>query len=60
MKIDTKIGTCVDGSCVDDIFGSVSEFARQVEKKGDNFLYGNIRIKYNPKTDTHLFYKDSK
>jgi len=55
-----KIGNCVDDSCVDDIFGSVSEFARQVEEEGDNFLYGDINVKYNPKTDIHTFYEVDK
>jgi hypothetical protein len=55
-KLD-KLGICQDENLVEDIFGSVSEFARQVEEKGNEFIYGNISIKYNPKTDIHTFYK---
>lgn len=51
------LGTCKDESLVDDIFGSVSEFARQVEEHGDNFTYKNISVKYDPNSDTHYFYQ---
>ena len=56
-----KLGTCVDENLVSDIFGSVTDFAQEIEKRGtDNFLYGNINVRYNPKTDTHTFYKVDK
>jgi len=49
------IGTCKDAACVENIFGSVSEFARQIELHGDEFTYQGIAITYNEKTDTHTF-----
>ncbi|HWY34728.1 MAG TPA: hypothetical protein VNX68_08780, partial [Nitrosopumilaceae archaeon] len=52
-----KIGDCRNEELVDDIFGSVSEFARQVELNGDNFLYQNIQVIYDPETDVHSFWK---
>ena len=52
-----RLGVCKNEELVEDIFGSVSEFSRQVELHGDNFTYRNIKVTYNPKTDTHTFYK---
>ena len=59
MKNDkgVKIGDCRNEYLIDNIFGSVSEFARQTEERGDNFTYGNIRIEYNEKRDIHTFYQ---
>lgn len=53
----TPIGNCRDNELIDNIFGSVSEFARQIEKFGDNFLYDGIKITYDPKSDIHTFWK---
>ena len=57
------IGDCRDEELVEQIFGSVSEFARQVQLNGNNFLYvsinggiGKIEVKYNSKRDRHQFY----
>ena len=50
------VGTCVDEELVDEIFGSASEFARQVELNGDNFEYGPYSIRYNDEEDVHYFY----
>jgi 8-oxo-dGTP pyrophosphatase MutT (NUDIX family) len=52
-----KIGDCRDEKLVDDIFGGVSEFARQIEINGDNFQYGNINVSYDPRSDIHTFWK---
>jgi len=54
------LGTCQDENLVEDIFGSTSEFARQVEENGDDFIYGNILVKYNPNKDIHYFWKIEK
>lgn len=51
------LGDCRNESLVESIFGSVSEFAQQVEQKGDNFTLNNYLIKYNEKKDLHTFFK---
>lgn len=52
------IGNCTEEDVVDDIFGSVSEFAQQVEENGDEFLYqNNIVVKYDENNDIHYFYQ---
>ncbi len=51
------IGDCRDESLVDSIFGSVSEFARQVEEHGNNFIFQNIEVRYEIKTDVHYFWR---
>ncbi len=48
-------GDCRNEELVEEIFGSVSEFARLVEEKGDNFNYGKFRVTYNPENDLHFF-----
>ncbi len=50
------IGNCQDTTCIRAIFGSVSEFARQVEIQGDEFVYGSVKVVYNEKTDVHTFF----
>jgi hypothetical protein len=58
MNLDRIIGNCTEEDVVDDIFGSVSEFARQVEENGDEFLYQNdIVVKYDEDNDIHYFYQ---
>ena len=58
MNLDRMIGNCTDEDIVDNIFGSVSEFARQVEENGDEFLYQNdIIVKYDEDNDIHYFYQ---
>ena len=54
------IGNCRDESLVDSIFGSVSEFSRQVEECGDNFKYRGVVVKYDSNTDIHSFWKRPK
>lgn len=51
------LGDCRDENLIEELFGSVSEFARLVEENGDNFKYENIKIKYSKKTDIHSFFK---
>lgn len=54
--METLLGTCVNEDLIDDLFGSVSEFACLVEDNGDNFVHGNIVIRYDEDSDTHSFY----
>jgi hypothetical protein len=51
------IGDCRNEDLVNDIFGSVSEFNRQVDANGDNFQYENIEVKYDKDNDIHYFYQ---
>ena len=52
------IGNCTDETLVELIFGSVSEFARQVELNGDKFVYDNhIIVTYDEEYDIHYFWK---
>lgn len=58
MKLDRMIGNCTMEDVVEDIFGSVSEFARLVEENGDEFLYKNsIVVKYDEDNDVHYFFE---
>jgi len=49
-------GDCRDDNLIDHIFGSVSEFARQIEEHGDEFIYQGIKVTYDPDKDIHYFY----
>lgn len=53
--IMTVIGTCKDEQLVEDIFGSVSEFARLVEEYGDWFEMDGLYVEYDEETDVHTF-----
>jgi hypothetical protein len=46
---------CRNEELVEDIFGSVSEFARVVETKGDDFIYHGWRVTYDEAKDIHFF-----
>ena len=51
------IGNCTQNDVIEDVFGSVSEFARQVEENGDEFLYKDqIVITYDEANDIHYFF----
>jgi len=50
------IGDCRNESLVEKLFGSVSEFARMVEEKGNNFHHKDLIVKYNKKKDIHSFF----
>jgi hypothetical protein len=55
--LNKMIGNCTQDDVVEDIFGSVSEFARQVEENGDEFLYNNsVTVKYDEVNDVHYFF----
>lgn len=51
------IGNCVDAELVEQLFGSVTDLAQLIEKKGNEFLHGNILVKYDKKPDIHCFFK---
>lgn len=50
------IGDCRNEMLVNDIFGSVTDFAYQIETHGNNFTYKNVRVVYDETTDIHSFY----
>ena len=50
------VGDCRDEQLIEDMFGSVTEFARLVEEMGDEFIYGNFVIEYDVNSDIHSFY----
>lgn len=58
MKVNHSqfIGDCRNEELVEEIFGSVSEFARQVEEKGNEFDFGPYVVKYQENKDIHNFY----
>jgi hypothetical protein len=51
------LGDCRNIELINEIFGSISEFARLCEERGNNFTYGKITIEYNEAKDIHSFYK---
>ena len=57
MKDKKLIGTCVDETLVESIFGSVSEFARLDEESGGNFEHRGVIVEYNSDEDIHYFYE---
>lgn len=59
MKIinECKLGDCRNENLINDIFGTVSEFAYQIEKNGNDFIYGAIHVVYDEPTDIHTFYE---
>ena len=50
------VGDCRDEELIEDIFGSVTDFANIVEERGNEFEYGKYIVKYKEKKDRHLFY----
>jgi len=55
--MNNLVGDCRNEELIEEIFGSVSEFARQVELNGDDFEYQNYKICYDKKKDIHFFYE---
>ena len=51
----TVIGTSKDKQLVEDIFGSVSEFASLVKEYGDWFEMDGLYVEYDEETDVHTF-----
>lgn len=56
MKFTEFLGDCRDENLIEELFGSISEFARQVEENGDVFQFGQIKVEYSPEEDIHTFY----
>lgn len=56
MKNMDRLGNCTNENLIEAIFGSVSEFARQVEENGDEFTFGYIRVTYDREKDIHTFW----
>ena len=54
--MEVLLGTCVNELLVDELFGSVSEFGRLLEQSGDNFIIGDIIVRYDEDSDIHSFY----
>ena len=52
------LGDCRNEGLIEDIFGSVTEFAQTVEESGDAFTYRGVRVSYDPETDIHTFEAD--
>ena len=57
MELNTYLGNCINQTLIELIFGSVSEFARLIEEKGDNFTVDNIRVIYDENKDIHSLYE---
>ena len=53
--MNKPIGDRRDESLVEEIFGSVSEFARQVEENGNVFVFGKFLVTYDSDADVHYF-----
>jgi hypothetical protein len=56
VKNLNRIGDCRNESVIEEVFGSVSEFARLVEEHGNEFLYGSVQITYDERNDVHTFW----
>ena len=56
-----RLGDCRSDKLVEHLFGSVTEFARLVEEKGNEFVHGGgensvaIRVMYDQEKDRHTF-----
>jgi hypothetical protein len=51
------LGDCRDENLINEIFGSVSDFACLCEEKGNNFIYKGVQITYDEEKDIHSFFK---
>lgn len=50
------LGDCRNEELVNELFGSVSEFARLIEVHGDEFDYRNLSVIYDEDLDLHYFW----
>ena len=55
MKKSNLIGDCRDEKLVNKFFNSVTNFAQIIEKKGNEFEWGEIEVTYDKKKDIHYF-----
>ncbi len=46
---------CRNEELVEEIFGSVTDFAQVVAELGDDFIYRGWRVTYDPRRDIHFF-----
>lgn len=51
-----KLGDCRDEELIEQLFGSVSDFARVVEELGDSFTTDTLVVEYDEDADIHTFY----
>lgn len=56
MKNMDRLGNCTNENLIEEIFGSVSEFARQVEENGNEFKYGGVHVTHDEDKDIHTFW----
>ena len=54
------IGNCTDDDVIEHIFGDTTNFAQAVEEHGDEFTINDLVVKYDPKTDIHSFYYNTR
>lgn len=50
------IGNCTQEDVIDDLFGSVTDFAWLVDEYGDEFTHNGITVTYDEDSDIHSFY----
>lgn len=50
------IGNCINEELVEELFGSVTDFAQAVDQHGDNFEHNGVRVEYDPEQDVHSFF----
>jgi hypothetical protein len=55
MMLD-YLGDCRNEELINRLFGSVSEFARLVEEKGNDFHHKDLIVKYDKRKDIHFFF----
>lgn len=51
-----RLGNCTNENLIEEIFGSVSEFARQVEENGNEFKFGSVQVTHDEDKDIHTFW----
>ena len=56
MTTLARLGDCRDESLIEELFGSVTDFARLVEEMGDNFVFRSFVVSYDREKDIHSFY----
>lgn len=49
-------GNCTEDEVIEHLFGDATAFAQMIEKHGDNFVLGDLVVKYDPNKDVHYFY----
>lgn len=57
MKTKIFLGDCRNEFLIEELFDSVSEFARLIEENGNSFTFQNIQVDYDETNDIHSFYQ---